>query len=138
MIIRVGIASCFTRLSAVAVEMGAPILVSANAFWKRGRFGLPNGRIFGGADVALDSAGFVAMMRYWGYQWTLGDYVNLAGRLRPTWWAAPDYCCEPQIAHNRAEVLERVQRTAFKLDWARQVADDRGVRPPMPCGSPIA
>jgi hypothetical protein len=132
MIIRVGIPACFQRFSAVAREIDAPILVSANAFWRRSRFGLPNNSIFNGADVALDSAGFVAMARYWGYRWTLGDYVNLAGRMRPTWWAAPDYCCEPEIAGNRAEVLERIKRTAFKLDWARQVAVDRGVPPPMP------
>lgn len=132
MLIRLGIPSSFRRFSAVAKELGAPILVSANAFWRGGRFGLPNGAVFGDADVALDSAGFVAMFRYWGYRWTLGDYVRLAGRMRPTWWAAPDYCCEPEIAGNRAEVLERVTRTAFKLDWARQVADDLGVPPPMP------
>lgn len=132
MIIRVGIPASFRRLSVVAVGVGAPILISANAFWRNGRFSLPNGSIFGDADIALDSAGFVAMLRYWGYRWTLGDYVNLASHLRPTWWAAPDYCCEPQIAHDRAEVLERVERTAFKLDWARQVAADRGVAPPMP------
>lgn len=143
MIIRVGIPASFGRFSTVAKTIGAPILVSANAFWRSvaerrigsnwpGSFGLPNADVFNGADVALDSAGFVAMFRYWDYQWTLGDYVNLAGRMRPTWWAAPDYCCEPQIAADRGEVLERVKRTAFKLDWARQVAADRGVFPPMP------
>lgn len=132
MIIRVGIPACFKKLSAAALAVGAPILVSANAFWRNGRFGLPNGPIFGGADAALDSAGFVAMMLYWGYRWSLGDYVDFAGRAKPTWWAAPDYCCEPEIARDRAEVLERVERTVFKLDWARQVAADRGVPPPMP------
>jgi hypothetical protein len=132
LLIRVGIPASFRRFSAVAHDIGAPILVSANAFWRKGRFGLPNGAIFNGADVALDSAGFVAMFRYWGYQWLLGDYVNFAGRMRPTWWAAPDYCCEPEIASDRAEVLERLTRTAFKLDWARQVAADRGVPLPMP------
>jgi hypothetical protein len=132
MIIRIGIPASFQRFSAVARGIGAPILVSANAFWKRGRFGLPTPAVFGGADVALDSAGFVAMLRYWGYRWTLGDYVDLAARVRPTWWAAPDYCCEPEIAADRAEVTERVTRTAFKLDWCRQVAADRGVAAPMP------
>lgn len=130
--IRIGIPASFQRFSAVAASIGAPILVSANAFWRDGRFGLPNASIFGGADVALDSAGFVAMFRYGGYRWSLGDYVNLAGRMRPTWWAAPDYCCEPEIAGDRNEVLDRVKRTAFKLDWARQVAADRGVTAPMP------
>lgn len=132
MMIRVGIPASFRHFSAVARGIGAPILVSANAFWRNGRFGLPTAAVFGGADVALDSAGFVAMLRYWGYQWSLGDYVDLAGRVRPSWWAAPDYCCEPEIASDRATVLDRVERTALKLDWCQQVAADRGVPAPMP------
>lgn len=132
MIVRLGVPASFARFSAVAVSLGAPILVSANAFWRNGAFRFANNALFGGADVALDSAGFVAMLRYWGYPWTLGDYVNFAGRMRPTWWAAPDYCCEPEIARDRTEILSRVVRTAFKLDWCQQVATDRGVPPPMP------
>jgi hypothetical protein len=131
-LIRLGIPTSFRRFSEFAVSIGAPVLVSANAFWDKGAFWLKDGSLFGGADVALDSAGFVAMSRYWGYRWTLGDYIGLAARMRPTWYAAPDYCCEPQIASDRAEVLDRVRRTAFKLDWCRQVAADRGVSPPMP------
>lgn len=132
MIIRIGIPSSFRRFAKVAASIEAPILVSANAFWRGDRFALPDMAIFNGADIALDSAGFVAMFRYLGYQWTLGDYVGLAAHMRPTWWAAPDYCCEPEIASNREEVLARVTRTAFKLDWARQVASDRSVPAPMP------
>jgi hypothetical protein len=41
MIIRIGIPASFRRLTAVARDLGAPILVSANAFWRDGRFGLP-------------------------------------------------------------------------------------------------
>lgn len=132
MLIRVGIPACFTRFTAVAREIDAPVLISANAFWRDGRFRRARPSIFNGTDVALDSAGFVAMARYWGYPWSLGEYVDFAGRLKPTWWAAPDYCCEPEIARDRAEVLDRVIRTAFKLDWARQVAADRGISAPMP------
>lgn len=132
MIIRVGIPASFRRFAAVAREIGAPILVSANAFWRDGRFRLPKPSTFEDVDVALDSAGFIAMLLYWGYRWSLGEYVEFAGRLKPTWWAAPDFCCEWEVAGDRAEVLERVKRTAFKLDWARQVAADRGVAPPMP------
>jgi hypothetical protein len=131
-IIRIGIPASFRRFTAVAQELKAPILVSANAFWRDNRFSVPGKGLFGEADVALDSAGFVAMARYWGYRWKLDDYVKFAKQLRPTWWAAPDYCCEWEVAGDRAEVLERVKRTAFKLDWARQVAVDRGVTPPMP------
>lgn len=130
--IRVGIPSSFARFFSVANEIDAPVLVSANAFWRKGCFISSIPEAFDGLDIALDSAGFVAMHLYWGYRWTLGDYVDFAGLMRPTWWAAPDYCCEPEIARDRKEVLERVHRTAFKLDWARQVAVDRGVQAPMP------
>lgn len=132
MIVRLGVPASFSTFSAVAVDLGAPILVSANAFQRDGVLRPPNPAIFMSADVALDSAGFVAMARYWHYPWSLWDYVTLAERINPTWWAAPDYCCEPEIAHDRAEVLSRVERTAFKLDWCRQVANDRGIKPPMP------
>lgn len=131
MLVRVGIPASFPRFSANAAALRAPILVSANAFWQRRKFHVPRHN-FNGVDVALDSAGFVAMARYWHYRWALDQYVAFAGALKPTWWAAPDYCCEPEIAHNREEVLSRVTRTAFKLDWTRQVAADLGVAPPMP------
>ena len=132
MIIRLGIPASFRRFIQVANELDAPILVSANAFWRDGKFRRPHNALFNGIDVALDSSGFVAMARYWGYRWQLGDYVDFAKYLRPTWWAAPDYCCEPEISGNRTEVLERIKRTAFKLDWTRQVAIDRKFKPPMP------
>lgn len=106
-------------------------MVSANAFWRGNRF-VVTPELFNGLDVALDSAGFVAMSRYWGYRWNLDQYVDLAGTLKPTWWAAPDYCCEPEIATNREEIGDRIARTAFKLDWTRQVAADRGVTAPLP------
>lgn len=132
--IRIGVPASFRAFSAVAVDLGLPILVSANAFWRDAeqRFWVPSADLFGGADVALDSAGFVAMFRYWHYRWALDAYVRFAGALRPTWWAAPDYCCEREIAADRREVLDRVVRTAFKLEWARRVAADLGVPPPLP------
>lgn len=83
MIIRVGIPASFRHFGAVARQIGAPILVSANAFWRDGRFVYREG-LFGDADIALDSAGFVAMARYWGYRWTLGEYVDLAKKILPT------------------------------------------------------
>ena len=131
MIIRIGIPACFGKLFAATTDIGAPVLVSANAFW-RGKFPTRRSPIFENVDCALDSAGFVAMFRYWHYRWALDQYVAFAGLMRPTWWAAPDYCNEPEIASDRREVMERVRRTAFKLDWARQVAADRGVPAPMP------
>lgn len=134
MLIRIGIPACFSSFGAVASELRAPILVSANAFYqhKRRRFINWRRNPFQNLDVALDSAGFVAMARYWGYPWNLDQYVEFARALAPTWWAAPDYCCEPEIAHDRDEVLARVERTAFKLHWAQLVATDLNCPPPMP------
>lgn len=133
MLIRIGIPASFRRLCAAAREIGAPTLVSANAFWRDGdHFTHSRDEIFQLGDVAIDSAGFVAMARYWHYPWSLDRYVDFVARARPTWWAAPDYCCEPEIARDRAEVLDRVARTAEKLHWANAVAADRGVPPPMP------
>ena len=132
--IRIGLPGSFDTFSAVARDIGAPVLISANAFWQhaRKRFWIPRRQLFNGVDLAIDSAGFVAMLRYWHYRWPLYKYVDFVKAVAPTWWAAPDYCCEREIAWNRAEVLSRVTRTAFKLEWTRQVAADTGVPPPMP------
>jgi hypothetical protein len=62
---------------------------------------------FGGHEVvwdievpfALDCGGLTAMKRYGGYRWTIWDYVDLATQLRPLWWSAMDYCCEPVRFH---------------------------------------
>lgn len=134
MIIRVGLNSCYRRLAALVHRRGLPIMISANGFYRPERgFGLKNAKaLFGEADVALDSSGFVAMRRYGGYRWTFEEYVELVARARPTWWAAPDYCCEPEIAHDREEVLERVRETAEALELTRHLAADRGVPAPMP------
>lgn len=82
--------------------------------------------------MALDSAGFVAMVRYWFYRWTLDQYVALAGSYPWHWWAAPDFCCEREIARDRDEVRQRIVATAAKLAWTLTVANDMGVKPCMP------
>lgn len=51
MIIRIGIPASFKRFTAVAQELQAPILVSANAFWRDGRFSVPGKTIFGNAEL---------------------------------------------------------------------------------------
>lgn len=130
-----GIPSCFRSLSTAARSLpDACGLVSANALFdhSKGRFRHPAPDLFSGLPMALDSAGFVAMVRYWFYRWTLDQYVDLAGSYPWVWWAAPDYCCEREVAANRSEVLSRVRATAAKLSWALQVAADRGVKPCMP------
>ncbi len=132
MIVRLGIPACFRRFTAIADELRAPILVSANALRRGGRFRHPVPDLFGGADVALDSAGFVAMLRYGGYPWTQAEYVALAGSHPWTWWAAMDFCCEPEIARDRDEVARRVLETAMMLERNRDEAEIQGVKPPMP------
>jgi hypothetical protein len=95
--------------------------------------------------AALDSAGFVAMVQG-GYRWSVSEYVefvvtNSGDGSRPfpwEWWSAMDYCCEPEIAADRAEVLERVRLTVEsyrehleELDyWRHEGIDD--VPDPLP------
>lgn len=73
----------------------APLLVSANAFWKDGKFSGYKALWDIEVPLALDSGGFVAMRRYGGYRWSMLEYINLAVLLRPVWWAAQDYCYLP-------------------------------------------
>jgi hypothetical protein len=78
---------------------------------------------------ALDSAGFVATAIFGGYRWTVEECVdkivtNFATEsdaedepIRCTmphpwaWWSAMDYCCEQEIAKDRAEVARRMRLT---------------------------
>jgi hypothetical protein len=110
-----------------------PLLLSANALWdhRRGRFRLPSPRL-AGADIALDSAGFVAMIRYGGYRWPVQDYAALAAAWPWAWWAAMDYCCEPEIAADRGEVIRRVHLTAERLADCIEAAEEAASPPPMP------
>lgn len=130
--VRLGIPACFSTFVQVANDLRAPILVSANAFAKHGRLRAPRRDLFGDADLALDSAGFVAMVRYGGYPWPTCSYLALVHRLRPTWWAARDFCCEPQIAGDRAAVAERIRLTVVSLAECREQAEQWGVPDPMP------
>lgn len=134
MIVRVGIPGSFRRFTAVAAEIGAPILISANALTRRhlDYYRTPTHAMLNGRPAALDSAGFVATMIYGDYIQPRAAYVALAGSYSWDWWAARDFCCEPQIARNRATVLERVQRTVAELAECRREAEEQGVSMPMP------
>jgi len=107
-------------------------MVSANALRDRGKFWRPQRKTFSGCDVALDSAGFVAMTRHGGYLWSAREYVSLASAPLWSWWAAMDYCCEPQIARNRDEVRRRMALTVRMLKGCQREAECAGVKPPMP------
>jgi hypothetical protein len=130
MIIRIGLPTSFRRLGAAARALGAPVLVSANAFWRGGRFIKRDG--VEGLDLAVDSAGFVAMRHYGGYRWSIPEYVAFVARIRPTWWSAPDYCCEPEIARDREAVRARIALTVDRLEVARFAAFLQNLPPPLP------
>jgi hypothetical protein len=110
-----GIPTASLHFLNVARREGSPLLMSANAFWRNGRF--RGYEILWDIEVpfALDSSGFVAMRRYGGYRWSIFDYVELATTLRPLWWAAMDYCCEPEISSNQQQVTQRVENTIYSL-----------------------
>ncbi len=130
MIVRIGLPEHSGALIAAARDIGAPVLVSANRAWddRSRRFRSPRG--LDGMDCALDSSGFVAMRLYNGYRWTVPEYVLFA-RSRPwAWWAAMDYCCEPEIAANRGEVLSRVARTVNSYaECVAESGNDQGLLP---------
>ncbi|WP_425547788.1 DUF7221 family queuine tRNA-ribosyltransferase-like protein [Azospirillum formosense] len=140
MLVRVGIPSSFSFFTGVAAALGAPVLISANALRRpsRPKFQLPRPRVFSGCNVALDSAGFVAMSKFGGFPWTVTEYVALALHLERTlgalfsWWSSMDFCCEPEIAADAAEVLRRQLMTVEYLRLCREEAVHQGAKPPMP------
>lgn len=124
MIVRIGLPKTVGALPGEVERMGAPALVSAMSLWdgKRGQFRRP-GSAIGDLDCALDSAGFVAMSHFGRYPWTPEQYVELAGRHSWAWWASMDFCCEPEVAGDRAEVALRVFNTAYHLGWCRKIVN---------------
>lgn len=125
MLIRVGLPIPSPAMArAVEIDLdGAPCLMSANAFWdaEKGKFRVNN--LLSDLDFALDSGGFVAMRRYGGYRWSPMQYAEFAFEMSPTWWAAMDYCCEPEIAGSPAVVQERIIRTVGSLVDCRRAAE---------------
>lgn len=128
----VGLPASFPFFSAVAAEMGAPTLVSANALFrhKNGTFRSPTGLF--AEPPRLDSAGFVAMLLYKGYPWSREAHVEIAGAYPWAWWAARDYCCEPEIAADRFEVIRRVLNTVDEYKRCVEEAERQGASFPMP------
>lgn len=136
--VRVGLPQRGGALVAAARERGLPALVSANAFAKYGPdqrfkgFALPKPGAFAGIDIALDSAGFVAMSRYNGYPWNPFQYVELAASAEWAWWAAMDLCVEKELAADRLTRRLRIAGTAAGYGECRRLARDRGLRDPLP------
>lgn len=125
--LRIGV-PYMTRGALVDAAECAPLLVSAGGFWRDREGGFRRVQLEAWAhDVAIDSGGFVAMMQG-GYRWDVSEYVRWVLTGAPTnaaskygghsvmpfpwaWWAAMDFCCEQEIAPDRAEVRRRMALT---------------------------
>ena len=84
-----------------------------------------------GADVALDSAGFVAWAKYGDFRWTVDSYVELAASHDWTWWAQMDACVEDEVAGSPDIVRLRQAETVRLYGECRSRADQVGIDPPM-------
>jgi hypothetical protein len=137
--LRIGVPTTGGELLEAILGSGQPLLISAGAMWDNTRKQFrPPSDVLLGADVALDSAGFVAMKLHGGYPWSVSQYVEgcVLTRFRDrshagspvtapffpwAWWSQMDLCCEPEIAGNRQMVRARVQGTASLLQECRDV-----------------
>ena len=142
-LVRIGVPLTGGRLVAAARDRGLPVLFSANAFartYPKGHeregyfrgFSKPDAAQFAGLDAALDSAGFVAAVRYGDYRWTVEDYFDLVQSHPWAWYSSLDFCCEPEVAGDRPLRLLRMAATAAMLGRCQREALDRGLPPPMP------
>jgi len=129
--VRVGVPHRGGRLPIACWRRGYPVMVSAAAFWdrKKRRMLIPTVTPLWDCDVVLDSAGFTAMQGFARretptqgiagiYPWTLEDYLVLASSLGGclSWYAQPDFCCEPEIASDQETRTWRVRATATLLE----------------------
>jgi hypothetical protein len=136
--LRVGIPQVGGRLVQAARQAGYPVLFSANAFMVRNEYGevirvrTPDPEQFAGMDVALDSAGYVAMSKYRGFPWTADQYLDLVEAWDWTWWASMDQCVEPEVAGCPLSIYMRMAETCRMYGEIRSRARDRGLKDPMP------
>lgn len=120
-LVRVGLSQPGGRITFEMEARGLPVLVSANALFdhKKACFRpIPTNLM--DLDVALDSAGFVAMSHYRRYPWSVQQYAELAFLGGFTWWSQMDVCCEPEVATDRMQVSRRVEATAQLLEMSRE------------------
>jgi len=120
-----------------ARALGCPVLLSANAFsrWRTAPGGwrewlgwdLRDLANLAGIPAHLDSAGFVAMMKYRGWEWSVEKYIQLAAAYPWQWFAAMDLCCEPEIADKRDQVRDRIAGTIALFNECRRDAQRAGI-----------
>lgn len=109
------------------------MLISAGSLYDRKANKLRHPHSLAGADVALDSAGFVAMTVHGGvYPWSAGRYLDLVDAMQPAWYASRDYCVEPEIATDVAERTSRIHKTVDEYHSLCTLADARGLPRPVP------
>lgn len=137
-LVRVGVPLPGGRLVEIARDAGLPVLFSANAFMRRGANGditsvrLADRAHFGGLNAALDSAGFVAAVKYRGFPWSIDHYLKLAQSYDWAWYATMDFCVEAEVAGDKTEVMFRLAETVRMFSELRNHALDRGMAAPMP------
>jgi hypothetical protein len=68
------------------------------------------------SEVAVDSGGYVATMRWGDYRYTPDEYTAFCRGVGPSWAAMMDYCCEPEVAGGEGVVLSRQDRTT-EMAW---------------------
>jgi hypothetical protein len=141
-LVRVGLPIAGGQLAEAARLLGAPVMISANALarrWPRADRAQrpfpgfrPPPESLHGLDIALDSAGFVAMSLHNGYPWSVGAYYDLVASHPFTWHAAMDCCCEPEVARDADAVALRIAETARLYGLCRAEARHRGLSDPVP------
>lgn len=115
-----------------------PVLFSANAFAqsKDGVFTKFNVKAAANLpddlDAALDSAGFVAAVRYGDFRWTVREYFQLVETRNWSWYASMDYCCEQPVAASTAVRMMRIEATALGYLKCCKEAAQRALPAPMP------
>lgn len=136
--VRAGVPQPSGALTIAAHTAGLPVLFSANAFAKSKMgeftgFNLKAARSLpADLDAALDSAGYVAAVRYGDYRWTTEQFYDLVETRDWAWHAAMDYCCEPPVAGALVIRLMRLEATATGYFRCCQEAAKRGLPMPMP------
>ncbi|MEW6343010.1 MAG: hypothetical protein AB1704_20305 [Pseudomonadota bacterium] len=132
---RVGIPHRGGKLAVHAFKSGYPVMVSANAFFnpKTGQFDIPHHSPLQDLDVALDSAGFVAMQTFKAkgrqagpggfFPWSYGAFLELSVLLRPSWYSAMDLCCEPDATDCGIHTDWRIRATATMLESMLQILE---------------
>lgn len=119
-----------------ARSLKAPVLLSANAFsrWivrdgirEWDSFRTSHLRLLDGLDASLDSAGYVAMVRYGGFEWSTNAYLDLCAAYPWRHFSQLDYCCEDRVAADRDTVLDRISMTVRGYFDCRRAAHARGI-----------